>query len=287
MDINRVRYFNVFAETGSLVKASEILHLSQPALSKALRALESETGLRLVEADGRGLKLTKAGQQFRNESAQLLEHWLSLPKKIQDQQILRPTRIASFEVFTTHFLGRLLDFTELEGLEIHELLPGKIEQAVAEERVDMGITYVPIPQSGVEFVEAGKIKMAVFGLEKFRSKRFADLPFVVPLSPLEGAPSKVVGLDGWPDHKISRAVKFRVTLMESALELCRRGVAVAYLPEFIVALQNRLAATEYRLKEISYPLAQRTRLQSVYLVKRHDRSETALYRQVARCIRSL
>lgn len=35
MDIDRVRYFTVFAETGSVVKASEILHISQPALSIA------------------------------------------------------------------------------------------------------------------------------------------------------------------------------------------------------------------------------------------------------------
>lgn len=86
MDIDRVRYFNIFADTGSLVKASEILHISQPALSKAIKVLESEVGLQLVEADGRGLKLTQAGQRLREESSALLAHWLDLPKKFTSKR---------------------------------------------------------------------------------------------------------------------------------------------------------------------------------------------------------
>ena len=65
MDIDRVRYFLTFVDTGSLVKASEVLHVSQPALSKALKVLEVEVGLKLLEADGRGLKLTESGKRFR------------------------------------------------------------------------------------------------------------------------------------------------------------------------------------------------------------------------------
>ena len=81
MDIDRVRYFNTFAETGSLVRASEILHVSQPALSKALKTLEGEVGLRLLESDGRGLKLTEAGKRFRDETRPLLTEWINVSKK--------------------------------------------------------------------------------------------------------------------------------------------------------------------------------------------------------------
>ena len=104
MDIDRVRYFTTFAETGSLVKASQILHISQPALSKALKTLEVEVGMCLLEADGRGLKLTEAGKRFRDETRPLLMEWMNLSKKLQDHESWKPSRIASFEVFTTYFL---------------------------------------------------------------------------------------------------------------------------------------------------------------------------------------
>lgn len=69
------------------------------------------------------------------------------------------------------------------------------------------------------------------GQEHFRQVTNSnDLSFVVPIHPAEGTPSKVIGPDGWPDHLIERQIKYRVTMMESAMELCREGHAVAYLP---------------------------------------------------------
>lgn len=264
-----------------------MLHISQPALSKALKVLETEVGLILVESEGRGLRLTEAGKRFRIESALLLTEWLNLPKKIRDHEVWKPTRIASFEVFTTYFLGSLSKFVELDNLEVHELGPGKIESAVAEGKADVGITYLPIPQSNVEFLEIGRIKMGVFGPEKFKKHTFSTLPFVIPLMPLDGAPSKVMGLDGWPDHKFERNIKYRVTMLESALELCRSGLAVAYLPEFVVSLHNQVLLPEVRLKELEAPILHRERLQSIYLVSRKGAKETQLHRQIAKCMRTL
>lgn len=287
MDIHRIRYFNIFAELGSLLKASEVLGISQPALSKALKVLEREVGARLVEVDGRGLKLTEAGKRLRKESSPLLQEWLGLSKKIQGHAIQKQTRIASFEVFSTYFLGHLADFLALEGIDVLELSPGKMEQAVASGEAHLGITYVPIPKPSIRFVEAGKIRMSVFGLEKFKNKKFEDLPFVVPLMPTEGTPSKVIGLDGWPEHKHERKVKYRVGMMESALELCRRGHAVAYLPDFVVSIHNKSHKTEFHLKELSTRLPQKERQQSVYLISPENQKETELERKVAKCIRLL
>jgi DNA-binding transcriptional LysR family regulator len=287
MDIGRVRYFNVFAETGSLVKASEVLHISQPALSKALRLLETEVGMKLLEADGRGLKLTDAGTRFRNETRPLLSEWLNISKKVRDQESWKPSRLASFEVFTTYFLGHLLKYVEVANLEIHEFGPGRMEQAVAEERADLAITYVPVPRAGVEFIEVNKVRMGVFGREIFKATKFADLPFVVPILPVEGMPSKVIGLDGWPDHLIERKIKYRVAMMESALELCREGHAVAYLPEFVAHLHNKRMLSEFRLSEFKCPVPSLDRIQSVFLIRRQASPETPLEREIAKSLRSL
>lgn len=287
MDIDRVRYFTTFAETGSLVKASEILHISQPALSKALKTLESEVGTRLLESDGRGLKLTEAGKRFRDETRPLLAEWMNLSKKIRDQESWKPSRIASFEVFTTYFLGHLLKYTNLEHLDLYELGPGQMEQSVADGKVDLAITYNPVPKAGVDFVEITKIEMGVFGVDSFKSKKFEDLPFVIPIMPADGTPSKVMGLDGWPDHLFERKVSYRVTMMESAIELCREGRAVAYIPEFVAHLHNKRILPAFRLREIKNPLNEKDGKQSVYLVRRQGSTETSIERQIAKSLRSL
>lgn len=288
MDIDRVRYFHVFAETGSLVKAAEVLHISQPALSKALRLLAEEVGVSLLEVEGRGLRLTQAGVRFKNATAGLLDQWLHVPENLlRGEEDAKPTRIGSFEVFTTHFLGHLTKHVELGALELHEYTPGQLEQAIADDKVDIGITYAPVPKAGVEFIEVVKIKMGIFGLKKFKGIQLGELPFAIPMLPTEGAPSKVQGLDGWPDHKYGRKIQYRVTMMESAMELCRQGLCVAYLPEFVVTLHNRNMLPEYRLVELESPLPQKDCKQSVFLVQRQHAKEQTLHRQIAKSLRAL
>jgi len=288
MDIDRIRYFQVFSQTGSLVKASEVLHISQPALSKALKLLESEMGLKLLEPDGRGLRLSEIGRAFQRETAPLLSQWLSVAERVKGANAEPPTRIGSFEVFTTYFLGSLLQHTELSNLEIHEFGPGKLEAALRDDVIDIGITYLPIPTAGTEFVEVTKVRMGVFGLvHKFKNVEFENLPFAIPLQPAQGTPSKVIGLDGWPDHRYHRDIRFRVTMMESALELCRSGVAVAYLPEFVVHLHNERLKPENRLAEYPSLIPQKSRTQSVYLVQKQHSPEAQLHRQIAKCLRGL
>ena len=287
MDIDRVRYFHAFAETGSLVAASEILGISQPALSKAVKLLEQEVGAQLVESDGRGLRLTSTGMLFKQETQGLLRSWLAIPEKLRLGQAATTTRIGSFEVFTTYFLALITKYVELAALELHEYGPGHLEDAIAADRVDLGITYVPIPKAGIEFIEVTKIRMGVFGLKKFQHVKLDALPFAVPLQPAAGTPSKVIGLDGWPDHKFRRLIRYRVSLMESAIELCRQGRCVAYLPEFVVKLHNENVLPEFRLHAHESPVSAQEKRQAVYLVQRKPMAEDRLHRQIAKALRAI
>jgi len=65
MELRHLRYFIAVAEEGSFINAAELrLHTSQPSLSRQIRDLESEVGVKLLERKARGIKLTAAGQIF-------------------------------------------------------------------------------------------------------------------------------------------------------------------------------------------------------------------------------
>ncbi len=198
-----------------------------------------------------------------------------------------PARIASFEVFTTHFLSHLTQYLDLPSLEIHEHRPGRIEKAIADSQADVGITYAPVPHAGVEFTEVTKITMGIYGLKCLKNIALDEVPFVVPLLPAEGTPSKMQGLDGWPDHKYSRNIKYRVGMMGSALELCRQGLCVVYVPQFVVELHNKNVLPEFKLQEMLNPLPMKDRKQSVFLVTKTNSKEGSLHRQVAKSLRAL
>jgi LysR family hca operon transcriptional activator len=65
MELRHLRYFIAIAEEGSLLTASQRrLNTSQPSLSRQIRDLESEVGVKLLERQARGVTLTDAGRVF-------------------------------------------------------------------------------------------------------------------------------------------------------------------------------------------------------------------------------
>lgn len=71
-EIGELRAFCAAADLGSLGRAARLLRISQPALSKRLRALEALAGARLVERSPRGVTLTAAGTRLYVEARKLL-----------------------------------------------------------------------------------------------------------------------------------------------------------------------------------------------------------------------
>jgi LysR family hca operon transcriptional activator len=65
MELRHLRYFVAVAEEGSLTNAAERrLHTAQPSLSRQIRDLEAEVGVKLLERGARGIELTEAGRTF-------------------------------------------------------------------------------------------------------------------------------------------------------------------------------------------------------------------------------
>ncbi|MGR3794772.1 LysR substrate-binding domain-containing protein [Vannielia sp. SX4] len=64
LTLRQLRSFSALAETGSFVRAAELVHISQPALSQQIKEMEAQTGLRLVERQPRRAVLTPAGHEL-------------------------------------------------------------------------------------------------------------------------------------------------------------------------------------------------------------------------------
>lgn len=71
--LRQIRYFVAAAESGSIVRASEQIHISQASISAAISGLETDYGIQLfVRHHAQGLSLTRQGQQFLAQARALL-----------------------------------------------------------------------------------------------------------------------------------------------------------------------------------------------------------------------
>ena len=64
MTLNQLRTFLAVAETGSVRAAAQQLVVTQAAVSASLSALQKSLGVPLLRPDGRGLRLTDAGEAY-------------------------------------------------------------------------------------------------------------------------------------------------------------------------------------------------------------------------------
>ncbi len=69
----QLRHFSVLAQAGSFVRASQLLHLTQPALSRSIRVLEDALGRPLFDRVGRRIELTAFGRDTLPRARQLIE----------------------------------------------------------------------------------------------------------------------------------------------------------------------------------------------------------------------
>jgi len=288
MDIKRLEYFVALGQTENLRRAGELLNVTPPALSKAMRVLEDELDAKLWIRDGRRSILTDSGKALLRRAPKLIEELKSLKDSLrEDSTQIKPVKIGTFEVFSTYFLTFMDKLNwDHHSLELHELLPGEVEKFVLGGCLDIGITYMPIPDPRLDFLKVTQIEMGVFTRQgAFKGQAQCELPFVVPVMPLQGVPTQARALDGWPEDAYQRKVLHRVTLLESALELCRQGRVAGYFPVFTVREHNKRVNEEYRLERRKSPYTSRVCTADVYIVKRKSYEETEVIKQLAKAIR--
>lgn len=143
MDIRRLSYFMRIAEDGSLTRASNLLRIAQPALSRQMRLLEEELGVALYTRTARGMRLTDAGQALRDavagplrELELALQNIRSYPATTQANIVLGlPLSLA--DMIATPLALRLGQLFPLVKLTIVEGLTGSLVDWLSRGVVDL------------------------------------------------------------------------------------------------------------------------------------------------------
>ncbi len=151
LNYHHLLYFWTIAREGSVVRAANQLHLSQPTVSTQLHALERSLGHKLFTRRGRNLALTEMGETVFRYADEIFEKGRELSQAVHGADAERPQRFAvgmstTLPKLTAH---RLLDpALRLSPSVRLELNMGRPDQLLAElsiQNLDMILSDAPIP----------------------------------------------------------------------------------------------------------------------------------------------
>jgi DNA-binding transcriptional LysR family regulator len=154
-DLRLIRYFVAVAEEGNVTRAAERLHMAQPPLSAAVRQLEQQLGVALLDRSSRLVRLTAAGEQLLEQGRELLAHAGTVVGDVQAVE-RSPSGLLRGGLSPAARFGLVPELLErwstaAPGVMLHtrEDTTGALLRDVRQGRLDLAIVFCPPAPTGL------------------------------------------------------------------------------------------------------------------------------------------
>lgn len=145
MDIRHLEYFTEVARHRSFTKAAQVLHITQPTISKMVKTLEDELGVTLICRSAKQIELTDAGQAVFSQAQQVLASFQNLTSELADVMNIKKGHIriglppiASSSIFP-RVIGEFSKAYPDINLQLMEVGSKMIEKGIEEGTLDIGV----------------------------------------------------------------------------------------------------------------------------------------------------
>lgn len=195
MEIRVLRYFLTVVREESITKASEVLHITQPTLSRQIAQMEEELGVRLLNRGSRKITLTNEGLLLRRRAEEILQLVDKTEKELieQEEQIEGRIIIGCGELASALLLPDLFkSFHEKYPrvtFDLYTATADNVKDRMDRGLVDVGLLLEPIDIEKYDFIRLNmREKWVVFfpkgdslsEKEHITAKDLSELPLILP-----------------------------------------------------------------------------------------------------------
>jgi DNA-binding transcriptional LysR family regulator len=151
IELRRLRAFAAVAEEENVTRAAEKLGMQQPPLTRLLRGMETELGVKLLIRLPRGVRPTEAGMALLEEARVLLARAARIPETIhrvargeQGRLAIGFTSSAALHPFVPEILRRYRQILPGVSIVLEEAGTGELVDALMKERLDAAFVRSPV-----------------------------------------------------------------------------------------------------------------------------------------------
>lgn len=160
MEIRVLKYFLTVAREGSITRAAEILHVTQPTLSRQILELERETGVKLLDRGSRHVSLTSDGLLLKRRAEEIVDLVDKTEKELSGNKTVEGTvNCAGGELLVMdHFSDLIMRFQEKHPLvrfDINTDITGRVNEKMDSGLIDTAIFVRPFDAEKYDYVPIG------------------------------------------------------------------------------------------------------------------------------------
>lgn len=158
MEIRVLRYFLTVVREESITKAADVLHITQPTLSRQLSQMEDDIGVKLFHRGTRKITLTNEGMLLRRRAEEILQLVDNTEKELveQEEQIEGKITIGCGELASVQVLAELIDafIKKHPGVsyDIFTATADLVKEQMDKGLVDIGLLLEPVDIEKYEFI---------------------------------------------------------------------------------------------------------------------------------------
>ena len=148
MELRQLKHFLTVGEAGSITAAAKKLRLTQPALSRQIKALEQELDTPLLERGAHSITLTPAGEVLLTEARKLLKSSDAMIEKVRATAVGEPLRVGYAPSLAGEFLsvaiGRFTQFHPRVRVSLYDWSSAEMRGGLTSGKLDL-IVAAPCP----------------------------------------------------------------------------------------------------------------------------------------------
>lgn len=240
MDINQLKSFVAVAHAGHLTQAAESLHLSQPAVTAQIKAIEKNLDVQLFTRHTQGMGLTPAGQAFLPKAEIILQQMHELDSFAQSlgKNYIAEANLGIVPSVDRVRLRRLVELILQEEpgvyLNISQGLSGNVLNKVRKKELIGGFFLGDNPYRNVHAIMLERISFMVVVPQHREAELMADPRTFFSQQPWidlhEFSAGARMNEKFWQKNKIVPKKRLRCDAFDACLELVAADLAIALLP---------------------------------------------------------